>query len=73
MFVFDEDSAKRIMTPWGKEVSKCLIDRNMKHSELLKKIRIAGYDIHKGNLSNLLYGVGVSARPEVVKEINRIT
>ncbi|HBR31921.1 MAG TPA: hypothetical protein DD733_07545 [Clostridiales bacterium] len=72
MFVFNNDSARRVYTPWGKEVIKRLIDRDMRQSDLLTKLQTEGFNINKHHLSNLMYGVGTSARTGEIKEINRI-
>lgn len=72
MFVFNDESTRRILTPWGKEVSKRLIDKNMRQCDLVKALQKAGFKVSKTNISNLMYGVGTTNRAAEIKEINRI-
>ena len=72
MFVFDEKSTQRSITPWGAEVKKRLIDKNIKQQDLVATLLKKGYKVNKIIISQLLYGIGVSARGEEIREINRM-
>ena len=72
MRVFTPHSTKRRVTPWGVEVKKRLIDRDMKQEDIVAFLRGRGLQIDKQALSNLLYGIGVSNRKEEIMEISRI-
>lgn len=72
MFVFDEKSTQRVITPWGAEVKKRLIDKNIKQQDLVATLLKKGYKVNKIIISQLLYGIGVSARGEEIREINRM-
>ena len=72
MFVYNENSARKVLTPWGKEVRKRLIDRNMMQMDLVKILKDKGFNVHKATISHLIYGIGVSARTEEIKVINSV-
>ena len=70
MMMFSEVSTRRSLSPWGIEVKKQLLQKNMRQDELLQKLRDAGYQLNKGTLSNLLYGLGASKRQPEIKYIS---
>lgn len=70
--MFDDTTTRRMLTPWGIEVKKRLLERNTKQEALLQNLRDEGFDIDKRELSSLLYGVGVSARKRIVVRISEI-
>jgi hypothetical protein len=72
MFVYTEESSKRTLTPWGKEVKKRLLDRDMKQDDVVAHLLEQGYKINKTHLSNLLCGIGASARGGEIAEINKL-
>lgn len=72
MFVFDEKATLRTLTPWGAEVKKRLIDSNIRQIDLVSALQAKGYMVNKAIISQLLYGIGASARSREIKEINRI-
>lgn len=72
MFVFDEKSTQRVITPWGAEVKKRLIDNNIRQQDLVNSLLEKGYKVNKIVISQLLYGIGVSARGDEIREINKI-
>lgn len=72
MFVFSEESVKSTLTPWGLEVKKRLLDRGMKQQDLVDELLRRGYKLSKITLSQMLKGIGVSARMAEVHDINGI-
>jgi len=68
---FTEASTRRVLSPWGVEVKKRLLDRSLKQADLVTMLRARGHNIHKGALSNLLYGIGVSNRQSEIESINQ--
>ena len=72
MFVFSEESVKSTLTPWGLEVKKRLLDRGMKQQDLVDELLRRGYKVSKITLSQMLKGIGISARMPEVHEINGI-
>lgn len=72
MKVFSEESTRRVLSPWGAEVKKRLIDRSLKQDDLVKTLRGRGHDINKSALSNLLYGIGASNRKAEIEAINEV-
>jgi len=72
MFVFDEKSTLRTLTPWGVEVKKRLIDNNLRQQDLVIALQKKGYKVNKIIISQILYGIGASARTEEIMEISRI-
>lgn len=72
MFIFDEKSTQRILTPWGKEVKMRLLERNMQQNDLVSALLEKGYKVNKIIISQILYGIGASARGEEIKEISKI-
>lgn len=72
MFVFSEASVRSTLTPWGLEVKKRLLDRGMKQQDLVDELVSKGFKINKITLSQMLKGIGVSARMDEIREINVI-
>lgn len=72
MFVFSEESVKSTLTPWGLEVKKRLLDRGLKQQDLVDRLLAKGYKVSKITLSQMLKGIGISARMSEVHEINAI-
>lgn len=71
MTTFSEASTRRLLSPWGAEVKKRLIDRSLKQDDLVDKLQDLGYKIDKAALSNLLYGIGVSTRQAEIESISQ--
>lgn len=71
MAVFREASTRRVLSPWGAEVKKRLIDRSLKQDDLVDALQGQGHSINKAALSNLLYGIGASNRQEEIEYISR--
>lgn len=71
MVAFNETSTRRVLSPWGAEVKKRLIDRSLKQDDLVSMLRNQGYAVDKAALSNLLYGIGVSNRQSEIENISQ--
>ncbi len=71
MTAFTDASTRRVLSPWGVEVKKRLLDRSLKQDDLVGVLRTQGHSIDKAALSNLLYGIGVSHRQAEIKSINQ--
>lgn len=71
MPAFNAASTRRVLSPWGGEVKKRLIDRSLKQDDLVSMLRDQGHNIDKAALSNLLYGIGASNRQSEVESISR--
>lgn len=71
MVIFNESSTRRVLSPWGGEVKKRLIDRSLKQDDLVSMLQGLGHSIDKAGLSNLLYGIGVSNRQAEIESISR--
>ncbi|MDE7245141.1 MAG: hypothetical protein K2O18_14375 [Oscillospiraceae bacterium] len=72
MVAFNEASTRRVLSPWGAEVKKRLIDRSLKQDDLVSMLRYQGYSVDKAALSNLLYGIGVSNRQPEIESISEL-
>lgn len=72
MFIFNEKTTKRTLTPWGCEVKKKLIDKNMTQQNLVDTLRGKGYCITKQVLSQMLVGLCRTTRSAEIHEINLI-
>lgn len=72
MVIFNEASTRRVVSPWGGEVKKRLIDRSLKQDDLVSMLQGMGHSIDKAGLSNLLYGIGVSNRQAEIESISQI-
>ena len=72
MMVFNAASTRRAISPWGTEVKKRLLDRQMRQDDLVSALRNQGYSIDKAALSNLLYGIGISNRQDEIASISQI-
>ena len=72
MVAFNEISTRRVLSPWGAEVKKRLIDRSLKQDDLVSILRHQGYSVDKAALSNLLYGIGVSNRQSEIESISAL-
>lgn len=72
MIAFTEASTRRVLTPWGMEVKKRLLERSLKQDDLVNALRSQGHSIDKGALSNLLYGIGVSNRQSEIESISQM-
>ena len=72
MFVFDEASTRRSLTPWGMEVKRRLIDLGMKQQDLVSALIDKGYKVDKTTVAHMLRGNHVSRRDEEIKEINKL-
>lgn len=68
--VFTENSYRMVCTPWGVEVKKRLLDRNMKQDDLVKYLNDMGFKITKGHLASLLKGVGTTNRKAEIEAIS---
>lgn len=71
MATFTEASTRRLLSPWGAEVKKRLIDKSLKQDDLVTVLVEQGYCIDKAALSNLLYGIGASNRQMEIECISR--
>ncbi len=71
MPAFTEASTRRVLSPWGTEVKKRLLDRSLRQDDLVSMLRGQGYSIDKWALSNLLYGIGVTNRQSEIESISR--
>lgn len=71
MVAFTEVSTRRVLSPWGAEVKKRLIDRSLKQDDLVGMLLDQGHTIDKAALSNLLYGIGVSNRQPEIESISQ--
>lgn len=71
MVTFNEMSTRRMLSPWGAEVKKRLIDRAIKQDDLVSMLQKQGCNIDKAALSNLLYGIGVSNRGTEIERISQ--
>lgn len=71
MATFNEASTRRVLSPWGAEVKKRLIDKSLKQDELVSELQRLGHSIDKAALSNLLYGIGVSNRQAEIESISQ--
>jgi len=69
---FTEASTRRVLSPWGVEVKKRLLDRSLKQDDLVAMLRAQGHSIDKAALSNLLYGIGVSNRRAEIESVSRL-
>lgn len=72
MFIFNEETTKRTLTPWGCEVKKKLIDKNMTQQNLVDALRDKGYRITKQVFSQMLVGLCRTTRSAEIHEINLI-
>lgn len=72
MMAFNAASTRRAISPWGTEVKKRLLDRQMRQDDLVSALRNRGYTIDKAALSNLLYGSGISNRQDEIACISQI-
>ena len=70
MFVFNEKSTRKILTPWGKEVKRRVLDRDITQDEVVQHLNFRGFKISKDAFTKLLYGIGVSARRAEIEAIN---
>ena len=68
--VFTPASTRRAVSPWGAEVKKRLIDRQMQQDDLVSFLQGQGFQITKFTLSNLLYGIGTSNRQREIESIS---
>lgn len=71
MVTFNEASTWRVLSPWGVEVKKRLIDKSLKQDDLVAILLDQGYSIDKAALSNLLYGIGASNRQPEIEGISQ--
>lgn len=71
MAPFNSASTRRVLSPWGVEVKKRLIDRSLKQDDLVAMLVEQGHSIDKAALSNLLYGTGASNRQPEIECISR--
>lgn len=71
MMAFNVASTRRVLSPWGAEVKKRLIDRGLRQNDLVRMLREGGSDIDKHVLANLLYGIGGTNRQAEIREISR--
>jgi uncharacterized protein YehS (DUF1456 family) len=71
MFVFDDISTRRTLSPWGIEVKKRLLEVNMRQDDIVAHLKSKGFDIEKSHLSNLFFGIGARNRKNEIAEINR--
>jgi len=72
MFVFTENSAKRELSAWEKEVRKRLIERNMKQVDLISHLNKSGFKVTKQILYQILSGNVTNARRGEISEINKL-
>lgn len=72
MITFNENSTRRVLTPWGIEVKTRLLSKGMKQQDLVLLLQKNGFQINKITLSQLLYGVGISKRIDIISKINEI-
>lgn len=70
--IFDEKSYRMVCTPWGLEIKKRLLDRNMRQDELVVYLKGRGFNIQKGQLTNLLKGIGTSNRRAEIEAISEL-
>ena len=67
---FTEASTRRVLSAWGIEVKKRLLDKSLKQDDLVTMLVAQGHTIDKGALSNLLYGIGISNRQSEIETIS---
>lgn len=72
MKTFNETSTRRLLSPWGAEVKRRLIDKSLKQEDLVYMLQVQGYSIDRHALSNLLYGLGASNRQPEIEYISRL-
>ena len=48
MVAFNEASTRRVLSPWGAEVKKRLIDRSLKQDDLVSMLRHQGHNVDNG-------------------------
>lgn len=70
MTTFCKASTRRVLTPWGAEVKKRLIDRSLMQDDLVAELQKQGFAINKASMSNLLYGIGASNRQAEIEIIS---
>lgn len=69
--IYNENACRITYTPWGLEVKKRLLERNMRRDDVVRHLIKTGFDINKGHVTNLLKGIGASARAKEIEEISR--
>ncbi len=72
MFVCTSETLGKTLSPWGEEVVRILEERKLKHCDLLKELDRRGHSLHKAVFSQLLKGIGVRGRMDIIHEINLI-
>jgi len=72
MFVYSEDTVKRKLSDWGREVKKRLIDNGMAQDAIVSRLNEQGFKIDKTHFSNLLYGIGSSNRGAEIAAVNKM-
>lgn len=72
MFVCTPDTLGTRLSPWGKEVVRILAERKMLHKELLQTLEQRGLCIHKATFAQLLKGIGIRGRENIIHEVNVI-
>lgn len=72
MFIFTEESIAPRRTPWGVEVGRKLLERNMKQVHLIGELKKRNINIQKSTLTMLLQGRGTSNHIETIHAINDI-
>ncbi|MDR1754785.1 MAG: hypothetical protein LBR74_07765 [Eubacterium sp.] len=68
----NSNATRRVLTAWGIEVKKRLIETNRKQTDLVKELSSQGFDVNKIRISNWLYGIGASTRTDEIKAINKL-
>jgi hypothetical protein len=72
MFVFDEISARRNLSDWGREVKRRLLERNMQQNDVVRALNEHGFSMGKMQLTNLLRGGGAGVRRKEIRFINEL-
>ena len=70
MFVFNEKSTQKTLTPWGKEVKRCVLELDIMQNDIVSYLNSLGFNINKNHFTNLLYGIGVSAHKAEIHAVN---
>ena len=78
MTVLDDSAYRAVLTPWGAEVKKRLLDREAERKppytqdEVILYLNNRGFKVSKSNFSNLLKGVGASKRMAEIAAVNEL-
>lgn len=60
------------LTPWGKEVQKQMIDKELSAAQIVDVLRERGLRITRGKFSSMLTGMVGARSPEMVQAIDEL-